>query len=344
MTEVTTPAQPDLYAQAAAAIDEGRSVDARDLLRSILAEHLDVDHLNDLAVACHETGDADAAEALLRAALVIGGDRADIQRNLARLAELREQSGDAHAEAQAEEARAASERWREALPPAVTVSPQASVGEYWGARLQQHTLDSYLGITLSKFPEDLRVYEHLLWTQKPEVLVELGSQYGASTLWFRDRLRTLAEYGLVPAPKVITVDIDLSHARVNIANVDPDHASSITLIEGDVCDPGVRAQVGRHIPAGANVMVIEDSAHIEATTRAALELYADLVPAGGFFVVEDGCVDVEALRINPHWVRGVLPALHLWLRTEAGGAFKVRRDLEIYGVTCHPGGFLQRVA
>jgi cephalosporin hydroxylase len=91
-------------------------------------------------------------------------------------------------------------------------------------------------------------------------------------------------------------------------------------------------------------MVIEDSAHIESTTRAALELYADLVPVGGFFVVEDGCVDVEALRVDPHWVRGVLPALHVWLSSRQGSDFRVRRDLEMYGVTCHPTGFLQRVA
>jgi cephalosporin hydroxylase len=90
-------------------------------------------------------------------------------------------------------------------------------------------------------------------------------------------------------------------------------------------------------------MVIEDSAHVYETTRAALELYSDLIPPGGFFVVEDGCVDVPWMRIKQDWPEGVLPALDEWLATPQGSAFRVRRDLEVYGVSCHPSGFLQRV-
>jgi hypothetical protein len=38
----------------------------------------------------------------------------------------------------------------------------------------------------------------------------------------------------------------------------------------------------------------------------------------------------------------VLPALDAWLATSEGGEFEQRRDLELYGITCHPRGFLQR--
>jgi cephalosporin hydroxylase len=88
--------------------------------------------------------------------------------------------------------------------------------------------------------------------------------------------------------------------------------------------------------------VIEDSAHVYATTRATLDAFSALVPVGGFMVVEDGCVDIDELRIRNDWPRGVLP-LDDWLATEAGQAFVTRRDLELYGVSCHPRGFLQRV-
>jgi cephalosporin hydroxylase len=216
--------------------------------------------------------------------------------------------------------------------------------EYWLARAAQHTTDSYLGVPLSKFPEDLRVYEHLLWRTTPDVVVELGGQAGGSALWFRDRLRTLAAYGRVAAPRVVSVDLDVSVARANLAEVDPHYADSIVLLEGDVQDPALRAEVGRHLPAGAHCMVVEDSAHVEATTRAALELYSDLVPPGGLFVVEDGCVDVEWMRLGEDWPRGVLPALRAWLATPQGAAFRMRRELELYGVSCHPEGFLERVA
>lgn len=230
------------------------------------------------------------------------------------------------------------------LPPGVDVAADTTIRDYWSARARQHTHDRYLGVKLSKFPEDLRVYEHLLWIARPDAVIELGAQSGGSTLWFRDRLRTLAGYGGAPTPRVVAVDLSLSVAHENVARRDPDYADTISFVEGDVCDPVVREAVGREIPPGATCMVVEDSAHVYATTRAALELYADLVPVGGFFVVEDGCVDVPWMRVFDEWPRGVLPAVDDWLATPDGLAFRVRRDLEVYGLTCHPAGFLQRMA
>jgi cephalosporin hydroxylase len=230
------------------------------------------------------------------------------------------------------------------VPRAVTVGPDTLVRDLWAARAHQHTTDRYLGIKMSKFPEDLRVYEHLMWVAAPAVIVELGAQSGASTLWLRDRLRTLHGYGaLAASPRVIAVDIDLDAARCNVAVRDPEWAESISFVEGSVCDPAVREAVDACIPRGAVCMVIEDSAHVYETTRAALELYSDLIAPGGFFVVEDGCVDVPWMRIKQDWPEGVLPALDEWLATPQGSAFRVRRDLELYGVSCHPSGFLQRV-
>lgn len=49
------------------------------------------------------------------------------------------------------------------------------------------------------------------------------------------------------------------------------------------------------------------------------------------------------MRVDPEWPRGVLPALNEWLATPAGSNFRQRRDMELYGITCHPEGFLERV-
>jgi cephalosporin hydroxylase len=214
---------------------------------------------------------------------------------------------------------------------------------YWLERAAQHTRDSYLGIPLSKFPEDLRAYEHILWDQQPDFVLEIGTLHGASTLWFRDRLVTQRGYREgAPLPRVIATDIDVATTQANLDRVDPAWHETITLFEGDICDPALAERIRAEIPTGANLLMIEDSAHIYDTTRAALELYADLVPSGGYLVIEDGCVDVEALRLQEDWPRGVLPALDEWLNTAAGADFERRRDLEFYGITCHPKGFLQR--
>ena len=145
--------------------------------------------------------------------------------------------------------------------------------------------------------------------------------------------------GRIRDPLVISVDIDAAATRANVRD-----RGGVVILEADLLDPDLPAQIHALLPDGARTFIVEDSAHEYDTTRAALTGFADLVAVGGFFVVEDGCVDVDELRLDPSWPRGVLPALHDWLQTPQGRRFEVRRDLEIYGLSCHPGGFLQRVA
>jgi cephalosporin hydroxylase len=231
----------------------------------------------------------------------------------------------------------------EILPdPLTRPAWDAPVLAYWRDRLAQHLTDWYCGIRISKFPEDLRILEHLLWAQRPQAVVEIGCQFGASTLWFADRLADLVRYGGAPDPVVVAVDIEIAEARAGLDRVDPAWGERIVLIEGDVTSPDVAAAVRSALGGRTNCLVVEDSAHVYDTTRAALDLYADLVPPGGYFVVEDGIVDVEELRLLDDWPRGVLPAVADFLATPAGAEFRRRPDLELYGITCHPGGYLQR--
>jgi len=228
------------------------------------------------------------------------------------------------------------------LPATVEIGLDDTVRDYWLLRARQHLQDSYAGVPLLKFPEDLRVYEHLLWQAAPEVVIELGARFGGSALWFRDRLRALRSWGRIETLRVISVDLDIELARAHLTAVDPG-LEDLVLLSGDLLDPELPARVAEHLPPGAPCLVIEDSAHVYETTLAALEGFTDFIPPGGYFVVEDGCVDVEELRL-PEWPRGVLPALADWLASPAGREFEVRRDLELYGISCHPGGFLQRRA
>lgn len=229
------------------------------------------------------------------------------------------------------------------LPPAVLVEFGQDVRRYWLDRARQHTSDSYAGVQISKFPEDLRVYEHLMWWSTPSVVVEIGAQYGGSTLWFRDRLRTMTHYGRIADGRVISIELDVARTEEQLAAADPSYAESIMLVGADVRDPELPGRVAELVPKGARCLVVEDSAHTYDTTMAALRGFARFVPVGGYFVVEDGCVDIEEMRLSEDWPRGVLPALGDWLATADGRKFSVRRDLERYGLSCHPRGFLQRV-
>jgi cephalosporin hydroxylase len=214
--------------------------------------------------------------------------------------------------------------------------------QYWDERVRQHTQDSYAGVGLAKFPEDLRAYEHIMWSTRPNVVIEIGTSFGASALWFRDRLRWLEAYGRIEGGRVISIDLEVDEARELMRQADPRFEETITLIAGDVLDPALPEQVERLLPAEARCLVVEDSAHVYETTMAALVGFARFVPRDGFLVVEDGYVDVEERRTAPELPRGVLPAVRDWLQTAAGRDFEVERDAELYGVSSHPEGFLRR--
>lgn len=229
------------------------------------------------------------------------------------------------------------------LPAALTRPRLLPLASFWRRRMVLSMFDSYAGLPLVKLPEDLRAYEHLLWLDAPDVVVEIGTLGGGSAVWFRDRLELLRLHGRIAGPGlVISVDNDLSVARDEIGRAGVD-VRGIELVEHDVLTPGLREAIEAHVPEGARVLVVEDGAHRGDTTAAALDALAGIVPPGGYLVVEDGCVDVPWMRVQRSWPRGVLPAVEAFLAGEAGRAFRRRPDLEIYGLTTNVGGYLQRV-
>src|SRR5580704_1654570 len=108
----------------------------------------------------------------------------------------------------------------EALPPPVSIDLTQDLRSYWLQRAAQHTSDWYAGVPISKFPEDLRVYEHLLWNDRTNVVIELGTDCGGSALWFRDRLRMQAAYGRIGESRVVTVDVRADNVRAHLDRAD----------------------------------------------------------------------------------------------------------------------------
>jgi cephalosporin hydroxylase len=227
------------------------------------------------------------------------------------------------------------------LPPPAGLDLAEPVRDLWHRRIRQALADTYMGVPLRKLPEDLRVYEHLLERSRCSMVIELGTNMGGSALWLRDRLASLAAYDDRGPPRVVSIDRSCAEAIAHLDSADPRWRDSITLLEGDVRDPELPGRVRDLIPPGARCLVSEDTAHTYETTLAALDGFAEFVSVGSFFVVEDGCVDVEEMRLGESWPRGVLPAVRDWLGSRP--SFRVRRDLELYGLSCNPEGYLERV-
>ena len=148
------------------------------------------------------------------------------------------------------------------LPTPVTADLDERLLDYWLKRVAQHTGDSYAGVGMSKFPEDLRVYEHLLWLSGATAVIEIGAYLGGSALWFRDRLAAFVRYRPGAPIRVVSIDIDVAAAHRNLVAVDPDFADSITLVETGVDEPELASRVAALLPEDARCLVVEDSAHV----------------------------------------------------------------------------------
>jgi cephalosporin hydroxylase len=237
-------------------------------------------------------------------------------------------------------------------PPRVEADPAEPLGEFWRRRIDQDQGESWAGVPMAKLPEDLRAYQHALWDSAPDTVIEIGTKFGGSALWFRDQLRMLASYGRIEGPgRVISVDAHAGVVERMLDRADPGWREEITFLVGDVTEPETVARI--HELAGpGRCLVVEDAAHTYEVTTAALSGLSPLVPPGGFFVVEDGHVDMPELHPEgPQYIKlegehavGVQRAISDFLNTTAGANFEVRRDYEPYGITAHPGGFLRRRA
>jgi cephalosporin hydroxylase len=139
-------------------------------------------------------------------------------------------------------------------------------------RIVEHS--RYFGVITQKNPLDFWIYQEIICKQKPDVILEIGNKHGGSTLAIAHLLDHIGKGRIV--------GVDINHAHLSdLAKAHP----RITFIEGDAAE--IADRVKEEIGSANNVMVIEDSSHTYENTLAVLSAYADLVPPGGYFIVED---------------------------------------------------------
>ena len=155
---------------------------------------------------------------------------------------------------------------------------------------------TWLGRPIIQLPEDLIRLQEVIFTLRPDVIVETGIAHGGGLVFYASLCKALGK------GRVIGVDVEIRpHNRDAIEK----HflASYLTLIEGSSVAPAVVAEVARLVSPGDRVLVTLDSAHDKAHVLAELEAYAPLVGVGSYIVVMDGIMGevVGAPRTSPDW-------------------------------------------
>lgn len=187
----------------------------------------------------------------------------------------------------------------------------------------------WMGIVTLKSVQDLWVYQEILYETKPDLVVEIGSLHGGSTLFFAHMMDLLG-HGEVISIDIVRDRYAAGHPRIH--EITGDSSSTETL------------DAVKRLAGGRTVMLVHDGDHSEEAVRRDLESYAPLVSKGHYLVVEDGIVEL----FNPRRLRtsapsgGPLSAVDDFLRHHP--EFELDRSREKFTITSNPHGFLKRKA
>jgi len=157
---------------------------------------------------------------------------------------------------------------------------------------------SWLGRPVIQLPDDLLRLQELVFSQKPDVVLETGIAHGGSLIFHASLLKAMGR------GHVIGVDVEIRpHNRTAIEAHPLYQEGWITMIEGSSVAGETFASVKEAIGDAENVLVILDSNHSKAHVYEELELYAPLIPVGGTIVACDGVMAevVGGSRTQEDW-------------------------------------------
>lgn len=184
---------------------------------------------------------------------------------------------------------------------------------------------SWFGHHLIKCPLDLWIYQELLVRTRPDFVVETGTWYGGSALYFAMHLDHIGH------GRVITVDTAVKPNR-------PEHPR-ITYLTGSSVDPAilghVRDTVGTH-----RAMVVLDSDHHADHVYDEMIAYSPLVQPGDYMIIED--TNVNGHPAYPDFGPGPMEAVDKFLAER--DEFIIDRRCERFLMTLYPRGYLRRRA
>ena len=152
---------------------------------------------------------------------------------------------------------------------------------------------------LSEYPTDLWIYQEIISALKPDVILETGTRYVGSALYFASLL------DLVGHGRVISINIETRQDG-------PQHPR-VTYICGSSVSREVVQQLATLLDSTASRRVVLDSDHRKAHVDEQLKIYSRFVTPGQYLIVEGtainghperascfGEVRTQALRVRGH--------------------------------------------
>ena len=197
---------------------------------------------------------------------------------------------------------------------------------------------SWMGRPIIQFPQDMMAMQEILWSVKPDLVIEAGVAHGGSILYYASLLE------LIGHGEVLGVDIDIRPHNREAIESHP-MARRVRLLQGSSIDAATIDQV-RALAHGKRAVVVLDSNHTHDHVLAELRAYAPLVCQGGYCVVMDTLIEDMPARLvgDRPWGLGNNPktAVREYLRDHP--QFEVDRAIDgQLLISVATGGYLRRV-
>lgn len=215
---------------------------------------------------------------------------------------------------------------------------------------------AWQGRPIIQYPQDIVAMQELIWSVKPDLIIETGIAHGGSLILSASMLALLDMSDAivsgrsidprVSARKVVGVDIDIrSHNRAAVES--HPMSSRIQMIEGPSAATEVVAQVREIASHYQRIMVCLDSNHTHAHVLDELNAYADLTSVGSYCVVFDTIIEHFPKKAFPDrsWGPGDNPktAVRDFLQTHPEFVVDQAIDNKLL-MSVAPGGYLKRMS
>lgn len=213
----------------------------------------------------------------------------------------------------------------------------------------------WLGRPIIQYPQDIVGIQELIWSVKPNVIVETGIAHGGSLILSASLLALLDLCEAITDGKpldvsassrqVIGVDIDIRPHNRTAIEMHP-LSRYITMIEGSSIEQATIDKVHEAARDGGPTLVSLDSHHTHEHVLAELTAYSPLVTPGSYCVVFDTVIEdmpADSFPDRP-WGPGDNPKTAVWEYLETHNEFEIdKRIQDKLQITVAPDGYLKRV-
>ncbi len=203
---------------------------------------------------------------------------------------------------------------------------------------------SWLGRPIIQYPQDMIAMQEIIWSVKPDLIIETGIAHGGSLIFSASMLELVASC-TGNEGEVLGIDIDIRPHNRKAIEEHPMY-KRISMIEGSSLAPEIVAQVVAKAKSKKRIIVCLDSNHTHEHVLAELEAYAPLTTVGSYCVVFDTIVEdmPKELSGDRPWGPGNNPktAAREYLKSHPEFAIDKRIQNKL-AITVAPDGYLKRL-